>query len=90
LSRTGAPRGFQIVFQPLVLAAQPIALAFDASQFLAHANEVATGPHQFVAQRVIGRYDRARSSYASTRHFVEVRNIGSPDHNAVIRYDLAK
>jgi hypothetical protein len=31
------------------------ALAFDASQFLAQANEVATGVHQFVAQRVIGR-----------------------------------
>jgi hypothetical protein len=47
--------------QPLVFAAQPIAVAlqigaltFDASQLLAHANEVATGAHQFVAHCVIG------------------------------------
>ena len=62
LARAGAPRGVQIVFQPLVLAAQPITLAqqigtlaFDASQFLAQANVVATGAHPFVAQRVIGQ-----------------------------------
>jgi len=68
LSRPGAPRGLQIVFQPFILAAQPIALAFQlgaltfhACQFVTQARIVPASARQFVAQGVIDRRGTVRT-----------------------------
>ena len=79
LSRPGAPRGLQIVFQPFILAAQPIALAFQlgaltfhACQFVTQARIVPARARQFVAQGVIDRRGT-------------VRTIGHPPFMPVLR-----
>jgi hypothetical protein len=62
LACAGAPRRLQVVLQPLVLAAQPIALAlqigpfaFDASQVVPQARVVPPRARELVAKRIIGR-----------------------------------
>jgi hypothetical protein len=62
LARAGAPRGVEIVFQPLILAAQPIALAlqigarvFDAGQLVTQPRIVPPRARELVAKRIIGR-----------------------------------